>query len=458
MGNTENMSYMGFLLFLLGFHSSLSAPCNETRVTAGDTWVNISWSLHCEMNTTDLVSHYHLLLTDNTAGIYDQDTNQYCMERECSFLFTLARPCIQYTIHLQLIGLEDDASYNYTDNEVTIDEEPVSAPRLLKSTGSSTESISLSWYPPVTGEYCVKEYQVCASSTARIAASTCATASNIIMKDIQKYTLHDVLPCLEYIVTVTPVSEAGPGLSESVLAETEDDDPGEPDQLSVNDMGYDYIELEWVKPETNRQCIKGVGVFCVETKNSPTTASTTLAPTMNPPSVSPSRQKRETSLSAVSSLEACRDYTCWVAYPDTAGSMTLLSDAVRQSTWVKGVVISEPSNVARMVGKDFMQVSWGAPSQYSQCVDSYILTWSDVDGWKDSTSVTVSADTFSYTIDSLRPCAEYQVDVRAFSSSWGQNKTGDSYTFTKETKVETPGPVTVIDLEKIRVTADSFTV
>ena len=99
-----------------------------------------------------------------------------------------------------------------------------------------------------------------------------------------------------------------------------------------------------------------------------------------------------------------------------------------------------------------MQVSWGAPSQASQCVDGYIIAWMDEEGVEDSLSL--SADTYSYTITSIRPCVEYQVDIKAVSTNWGQDKVGASATFHQRTEIETPGPV--LDLQLVSVAEDSF--
>ena len=438
------------LLLLLLSPSILCSPCDETSVVAGDTWINISWSLHCDMTSPDLVSYYHLALVDTTAGIYNQDTNQYCLEQECSFLFTLARPCIHYNISLQLIGLEEGVTYDYSGNSVTTEEEPVTAPRALSSTGTTEDSISLSWFPPATGQFCVVSYQVCATSTADPTAVTCDETTNTM-----NYTLTKVLPCTKYKVVVTPISRAGTGLSDSIIATTEDVDPAKPGEVTVSDFGNDFIELEWVKPGTNKQCVKGLGVFC-EQSLAPTTTTTitTAGPTSSTPPLT-GWNTRETSVSAVSSLDACRNYTCWVAYPDTKNDW-VRSETISQSTWVKGVVISEPTNVTAMLGTRFMQVSWGAPMESSQCVDNYLLSWVDKEGSGEHNSTSVTADIFSYNIEDLHPCREYTVDIKTVSTSWGQDKTGQSFTSSWTTLVETPGPVT--DLTVKDVTEDSFTV
>merc|ERR1712013_531645 len=104
-----------------------------------------------------------------------------------------------------------------------------------------------------------------------------------------------------------------------------------------------------------------------------TTTITTTGPTSSTPPLT-GWNTRETSVSAVSSLDACRNYTCWVAYPDTKNDW-VKSETISQSTWVKGVVISEPTNVTAMLGTRFMQVSWSAPMESSQCVDNYLLSW-----------------------------------------------------------------------------------
>merc|ERR1712013_743356 len=144
-----------------------------------------------------------------------------------------------------------------------------------------------------------------------------------------------------------------------------------------------------------------------------TTTITTTGPTSSTPPLT-GWNTRETSVSAVSSLDACRNYTCWVAYPDTKNDW-VKSETISQSTWVKGVVISEEHN---------------------------------------STSVT--ADIFSYNIEDLHPCREYTVDIKTASTSWGQDKTGQSFTSSWTTLVETPGPVTGLTVKD--VTEDSFTV
>ena len=260
---------------------------------------------------------------------------------------------------------------------------------------------------------------------------------------------------MECRVTIIPVSAGGvSGLNAFVTAFTEDADPERPGRVTVEDRGYDYISLEWVKPETNKQCIKGLGAKCVESSFLSQTTIASTTPTTSSPTDPPQAEKADTSLSMVSNLAACTVYTCWVEYPDTNGGW-IQSDVVEHWTWVKGVTISQPSSVTNMVGTHFMQVSWGAPSQSSRCVDEYILTWSDDTVSEDSPSVSVPADTYSYTIDTLSPCVEYQVDIKAFSTKWGQEKTVASATFSQRTEVETPGPVTGLQL--ISVTEDSFT-
>ena len=161
-------------------------------------------------------------------------------------------------------------------------------------------------------------------------------------------------------------------------------------------------------------------------------------------------------MSAVSSLDACRNYTCWVAYPNTKKDWVIRSESVMQYTWVKGVVISEPTNVTSMLGTRFMQVSWGAPMLSSQCVDNYIMSWVDEEEVEEVNSISVPAETYSHTIEPLHPCRKYNVDIKAFSSSWGQDKYGETYSSSWTTLVETPGPVTGLTLKE--VTESSFTV
>ena len=236
--------------------------------------------------------------------------------------------------------------------------------------------------------------------------------SEILKK--QTFMIGNLSACTTYQVMVSPFYGNDSRQAYGVVntGRTDFQTPGRPRELRTTYRGYDFIDLEWTDTE-DLSCVRGVSINCISGLDDDSLGFTVQ------PSVS-ARKGRVTHLSP------CTNYSCTVSYPDQENSWSITSDPVTMSTWVRGVKISQPTNLQHyVVGRD-LQLAWAGPKQGGSCVSEYSLSFTNLNNTRQD-NVTVQADSpYLHLLRDVQPGAQYNIRVAARSRGWGDDVTGDT--------------------------------
>ena len=271
------------------------------------------------------------------------------------------------------------------------------------------------------GKYCVKGYQISwwNSYGSDLPVNNATVPMNDtedieeILKD-QSYVIGNLSACSNYQVMVTPLysnnSRQAYGAVNS--GRTKFQEPGRPRDLRSTYRGYDYIELEWTDTE-DLSCVRGVSINCIagEEDDSP-------GLTAGQPSVS-ARKGRVTHLSP------CTNYTCTVAYPHQNSSWSLTSDPVTEFTWVRGVRISQPTNLQHYLVGSVLHLAWAGPEEGGGCVTEYSLSYTDLNS-SQQTNYTIPVSSPHLHKFDVQSGAQLNIRLAARSSGWGEDVTGET--------------------------------
>jgi len=423
---------MLYLLLILSIsHGALAQlDCAEIGVEYGSTWMNISWNLHCNLTEDDIISirRYHLILTDQTTGVLNYDLGPYCTELSCTEYLDYIRPCIAYNIELSA-ELYDDTEYTYNSVEIEMDEELPTAPRNLDIKEVTPDSLSIDWFQPQIGEYCVHHYQVCSVPIGQVdnPEQVCEDTTDM------NFVASGLAACTEYSLTVLGVTKDNiEGLLSIAHGVTSHKPPGKPEGLRPKSSGTDYVSFYWNPSPENVNCVKGVSATCIETVFQDKSATDTVA--------SDEASSTATDLfSEVNYLNECTNYNCSIKVPNKNDGTWVESDMLRMATSIVGGKISEPQNIEHNSGPNWIKIFWSPPLDNSRCVDGYYLSWQNKTfGYADTY---VAKDVLEFEITNLEACIDYDLSVCAATENWGQYINGSTAQLMATTKIETPGPV-----------------
>ena len=268
------------------------------------------------------------------------------------------------------------------------------------------------------GKYCVKGYLI--SWWNSYGSDLPVNKANVTIGEIseileqQTYEIRNLSACSDYQVMVSPFygndSRQAYGVVNS--GRTEFLEPGRPRDLRSTYRGYDFIELEWTDTE-DLSCVRGVSISCLASSEDD---SLWLA---GQPSVS-GRKGR------VSHLAPCTNYSCSVAYPDQAGSWSLTSPPVTQSTWVRGVTISRPTKLQHyLVGRD-LHLAWAGPEEGGGCVTEYSLSYTNLNTSQQFNLSLPASSPHLHVLRDVESGAQYNIRLAARSTGWGDEVTGET--------------------------------
>ena len=83
---TQRICLIVFIILLP--RTVLCDSCNTVQMTGGDTWLDLTWSLYCGVDSPDTVMSYTLIISDITFFTFNQSMSLYCSMMNCSALHT----------------------------------------------------------------------------------------------------------------------------------------------------------------------------------------------------------------------------------------------------------------------------------------------------------------------------------------------------------------------------------
>ena len=248
-------------------------------------------------------------------------------------------------------------------------------PRNVSASVTGTDTVSLTWDAPSTGNPASFTYAVSGSGTIEV-SGTSATVSGLS-------------PGTEYTFSVSATNSAGTGDAATDTVTTWQL-PGPPRNVSASVTGTDTVSLTWDAPSTGNP------------------ASFTYA-------VSGSGTIEVSGTSAtVSGLSPGTEYTFSVSATNSAGTGDAATDTV--TTWQ---LPGPPRNVsASVTGTDTVSLTWDAPSTGNPASFTYSVTGSG----------TIEVSGTSATVSGLSPGTEYTFSVSATNSAGTGTAASDTVT------------------------------
>ena len=419
--------YSATLLLSLPLMASAQTNCSYFEVDYGSTWMNLTWTLNCNLSEEDIpyIRGYWIKLIDLTTGFYNFTLNDFCTDVLCTEYLDNVRPCIKYTIDLT-VTLDDGTEHSYQQKTIEMKEEIPSMPQNLVVSGVAASNLTATWKNPKIGQYCVDHYEVCSrqvggSGNYEDCVETVEPSVNI----------QGLTACTEYELIVKPVTKNGSeGLMSTVYGFTSLKTLGQPTITRPKLAGSDFVSFYWTPSPENINCIRGVSSSCFETEeqNIPRQRVTSE----NNPSV-------DDLFSEVKYLTACTNYYCSVEVTSSQENGWISSELFELSTSIIGLQLGEPQYVEHNAQPHELGVFWARPKVASRCVDSYYLSWgTDTIGYE---SISLSKDTFSHQIKDLNACLTYKIGVVAYTENFGQYTNGSISQIEATTSSESPGPV-----------------
>ncbi|CAL4174076.1 unnamed protein product, partial [Meganyctiphanes norvegica] len=175
----------------------------------------------------------------------------------CTYNVTMLDPCthqeFELTPHFYVNG-DDRAGAAAFADDYTLDTEPTSPANGVQVDEGNT-TVTISWDAPASVK-CIFKYKVCYTpidfnETNGLCEQTTST----------EYTMQGLEPCLEYEVQVTSLSPSGLASPPLVFnVQTSDAMPGEPRNVTVQDVTEESLFVWWQDPIERKQCVLGYQV------------------------------------------------------------------------------------------------------------------------------------------------------------------------------------------------------
>ncbi|XP_065915767.1 phosphatidylinositol phosphatase PTPRQ-like [Dysidea avara] len=205
-------------------------PQNVTALPINSTTIQINWVVP---TVTNGIVRYYIV-------VYRIDSNTDLMElnsTNTTALVTGLTPFTFYTLHVLAVTVaRGEASENVT---VQTNEAAPSAPLDITAFNVSSTSINVTWQPPMIPNGIVRSYRV-VYTTGSTAADVTTTNTSVVIAMLEIFTTYQVQ------VFATTVAE-GDG-SNIVMVTTDEDTPGPPGDLFVNEINSTAIVVTWEEP------------------------------------------------------------------------------------------------------------------------------------------------------------------------------------------------------------------
>ena len=133
-------------------------------------------------------------------------------------------------------------------------------PQYIAVDYTDTNTIELSWYPPLRNKECVANYTICYPPEVGVGKANDICIDTPAITDFQaqvRFSLTGLEPCTSYFVTVTPTTKSGQsGIPSPLEARTEDGLAGSPRDLIVENAAGGCLKLSWNEPLVNPFCVE----------------------------------------------------------------------------------------------------------------------------------------------------------------------------------------------------------
>jgi len=402
----------------------------------GPTWIYFQWSRPCGVEDSLEVDYAFTMTNLDTGDSGLVHHTESCDTWMCHDNFTYASPCTEYRLELNATFLESGAKkeVTYRVRQGFTEEEVSSRPRDFNVTNTDKTSITLEWTEPTSHTSCLSHYRVCwdVVPTKRGNVKCAETNTTSIL-------LSNLEACTLYHMELTAVTSGGfesPPIS--LEASTLQDHPGMVENLSIAEVGEDFIRVVWDVPSINTACVTGYAAFCFAN-------STNLR--------SQSKKNRAADFSTnsytITGLDPCRDYICEV---ESMGTEHWQSDPASVAAHTDSAKLSPPQNfIVSYVGSREVFLSWECPAQGCRCVNQFLIMWTN-DATSEPGELLAEGHTLEADLPGLSPCTSYTVSIQAISET---ESLGDPANLQLTTGEVAPGRVT--DLNYYDITEESFT-
>ncbi|TOF90344.1 hypothetical protein CGJ15_24525 [Vibrio parahaemolyticus] len=359
------------------------------------TWDNPLENAHCIQKFA--VSITVKVTSALTELLMKQQREVHMVAADSDNTFTIynLEPCTNYTIEVVAIAWDDSLGPSVQSDSATAETNPDPVWELATKE-VTTVSMEVTWEAAII---CVDHFKICYYDEEEV-TEKCEVVTE------PSVTLTDLLPCVDYFVSVTAASYSD-YYSTAVwqTRRTLDIAPGTPENLIVTSKTAHSIEIDFDPPSDSPQCVAEYVNSIVELDDV-TKGSEFLF-----------YQQRGYTFD---NLDACTHYEIKVCA--RSSELQASSWAVVNDTTDEDVPTEPQSFVVRDATTTSLTVAWWTPENNSRCVDSYELEWTNPSGETNSETIThVPGTSLPFVVEkeitNLDPCTEYSLKVWTITAS-----------------------------------------
>ncbi|KAK3880677.1 hypothetical protein Pcinc_014835 [Petrolisthes cinctipes] len=372
-----------------------------TTVTDNSHQLEVSWTLFVDIGrcpgyykvTWNVSQNGEKLIHDTTSyTITDLDT------------WTTYNVCVDTGDEADNLLGRPQCGDGKTDEDV-----PGSPPTNIATTNVTADSLTVQWGPPDIPNGNIINYMV----------SWSPDYGTYVTSELT-YTIHDLLPCSSYTVTVSAATIKVPG------------PPNDVNVNMVQDQSH-KLEVTWVKPKTRCTPLTYTVTWSLNE-----TGDLVDIHTLN--ASGPSENYIIIDLQPYTTYEVCVKATTDMGDSSVVCKTQTTDEDIPGGPPLNVRVSDAPTN-------DSMTIQWVQPDVPNGIISNYEVTWSPDEG-KHNTGDT------TYTLTGLQPCTSYTLEVRAATSK-GSGPPGIT---SENTQPIAPGPVSNVLVNMVVNQSDTLDV
>ncbi|CAG5130561.1 unnamed protein product, partial [Candidula unifasciata] len=399
-------------------HSKAPTPVNLRAVLVSTRFVMLSWDLPDLQGMKDVTS-YSVFWRE--AGSERERVSNTTLQE---FNIQSLKPKTEYEIRVRAYNSQGPSQREAKITVLTKEEVLVPSPPInLKATALSSNSIAVTWDPPVESKGVVELYVL-------IYYKVGSKSEDEIRVKETFYTLKNLQQFREYSFRVLAVNENGRGQSTAeVTARTFSAIPTAPPQnFTLEVSSSTSLIVRWQPPPQDFQngIITGYKIRLRRKGYRDKEGDTKVTDgNRNTYALTDLRKGTEYQVRiAATTVNGTGPFTSW----ETA---TTYQDDLDEST-----VPPEPAHLIARPKANSIKVSWAPPPPHSKIlVRGYVLGYGR--GISDVYKHTLDANTHDYVIENLQPASHYVITIRAFNSQ-GQGPSKYETVITSEDTIEEP--------------------